>query len=765
MKNADIFIFKSATLLIYTVLALLVLSSLLALTLPFLLNPTYYKTQMADRVLEKTGRTLTFAGAIEWHMFPEPSLSMEDLALSNAPGFSAEPMVKIQRLQGKLNLWDLLKMQFAMKQLSLTGVEVLLESDAAGRNNWDDLMARSAAARGEESVPEESASVDDLPDMVAPSGRASVSVAQLGTLALSALSVRAITLREGSGRYCRPGAGDEPSCLQALHVHFTPQSTGGGTHRPVQVQADLTIPDPPFAGHVSLSYRQPARTDRAITHWQNTEIIVRGQVDLPPAKELELVWRSHVTMGPEPHSLHISQGDSRLTVWSDGALFREFTLTSKGAAEADLSTGKVRLPQGGVTWRVKSDQLPPAGVELAFHSPIDMDWRQETVHINPLRISGPAQIQMEGHLHGDHLLSRPSVDVELSSVRFSPGDLWVAMGRSLPPINDPTAMQAGAGSAIFHMDERSLAVTRMVLDLGGARIAGDLSWQIGEEAVAGKSMIRFDLQGESLDLDRLFSLERNEAGRASQWLVGVMAPESWLPELPVAWLDGVDLQGRLRLGELRLAATRLTDLSLAMELRDRQLRLQPYRLSAHDGVLEGRVQWDLQGAEPQLVVDKSITDMQLEPLLRPFPPLRWLRGSANLVTHLSSRGRDAEGLWKNLQGNLSVMVQEGSVQGLDMGERFREAHAAQREQRASSAGQEKSGSEKSGGRGGSTPFRQLTATAQIAAGMLENSDLRLFSPTLQVSGKGRLSLPTAWVDYTLEVDGTGSMPAGATSSG
>ena len=337
VKNADAFIIKSVTVLIYSVLVLLVLSSLFALSLPLLLSPTHYKAQIAEQVLEKTGRTLTVVGSMEWHIFPDPGLSMEQLTLSNAPGFSDAPMLKIQHLQGELSLWNLLRMQFVMKHLSLTGVSVLLESDAAGKNNWDDLMQRTAEAKAEDSEKKSGPPMDDLPDRVnpSPSGGTPVSVAQLGTLALSALSVHAITLREGSLRVCRPGKQAKPACLQATQVAFTPQSTHGDTRQAVQVQADLTVPDPPFKGHVSLAYHQPTRTDGTITRWESTEITVRGHVDLPPAKELELAWRSDVTMGPEPHSLHISHGDSTLTVWSDGALFREFTLTTKGAVEAD----------------------------------------------------------------------------------------------------------------------------------------------------------------------------------------------------------------------------------------------------------------------------------------------------------------------------------------------------------------------------------------------------------------------------------------------
>ncbi|MEO5340696.1 MAG: AsmA family protein [Magnetococcus sp. MYC-9] len=766
MKNADAFVVKSATILIYSVLALLVLLSLMALAVPLLLNPNNYKTQMANTVLEKTGRTLTFAGNMSWELFPDPILTMEQITLSNAPGFSAEPMVKVQRLRGRLSVADLFKMRFVMKQLSLTGVEALLESDATGRNNWDDLIqhATQPHAQSQAEGGGVGSGLEDLPDSVADhaAGRAPTSLAQLGALVLSSLSVRSITLQESAVRACRSAEGGGLSCLHATRLAFTPQSDPAGHGTTVRVQADLTTQDPPFAGHVSLAYRQPTRSDRAITQWQDTEITVRGKVDMPPAKELELVWRAGVTMGPEPHRLHITRSDSTLTVWSDAALFHEFTLTMKGDAEADLSTGKLYLPQGGVTWRVKSDQLPPAGVELAFQSPIEMDWRRQALHIAPLQVTGPAQIRMEGQLHGDHLLSRPNVDVELTSFQFSPRDLLVATGRSVPSTTDPTAMQSGAGSAVIHLDEQSLAVTRMVLELDDARITGNLHWNADGRMANGPAVIRFDLQGDHLDLDRYLPPEWTDQNHAGRIAWGVVAPELWLAEMPAGWLDNLDLQGRVRLGELRSAFGRATDLSLAVELRDRQLHLQPYHALVHDGELDTVIQWDARGPEPLLTVDKTVTEMQLESLLRGLPSTRWLTGRANLVSHLSSRGGSPEQLWKNLTGTLTLMVHDGTLQGMDMTERFREGYAAILEpQRPLPPGPDKPQVEKRG----VTPFTRLTATGRVAGGVLSNKDLLMLSPTLRVTGKGWQDLAQSTVDYSLEVDGSSALQGAAALSG
>ncbi|MEO5349472.1 MAG: AsmA family protein [Magnetococcus sp. YQC-3] len=761
MNNLNHLVVRSVTVLIHAALTFLVLSVLLVLTLPMILNPNNYMAQMADKVLEKTGRTLTFAKAIEWEMFPDPLLTMKQLSLNNAPGFADGPMVKIQRLEGKLSLRHLLRLQFVMEQLTASGVEVFLESNAAGQNNWDDLVTRLTAQT------EKSANLADLPDgeEADRSLRTTTSLAQLGALALTSLSTRAITLREGAIHACQPDGSGGRSCLHLTHLAFTPQLTGLDRRPVVQIRGDIQTPDPSFVGRVTIAYRQPARAEQAVTQWLDTEITVRGRVDVPPAKELDLVWHSDVTLGPEPNRVHIARPNSRLTVWSDVALFREFTLTMKGDAEADLATGKVHLPQGGLAWRIKSDQLPPAGVELLVKSPIEMDWRQETLHMVQLQAVGPAQMRMEGLLRGKHLLSRPTVDAELTFSRFDPRALLVSLGRSVPPTNDPSAFQSASGAAVIHLDDQALTVNDLVLAVDDARLVGSVRWSADGRPEREKAAVLFDLQADRLEPGRYLPPAVSDPGVGGAVERALLAPELWLANLSAHGLRDLDVQGTLRLGELLVGAVRATDVSLDLDLHDQQLQLQPYRMNMDGGQLETRIQWDDRGDDLRLTVDKTATDIQLEPILRTLPNGRWLTGRADLTAHLVTQGRQPDMLWKNMNGVLTLAVRDGTIQGMDLAERLREAQskaqAQAQEQRSFTQSVEKAGAEKRG----VTPFAQLTATGYVVGGMLDNKDLRLLSPPLSVTGKGGVDLARGSVDYSLEVEGGAAVQAGGQGTG
>ena len=96
----------------------------------------YWRGLVAGRVEAATGRKLTVAGpsTVSWSM--SPTLSVEQVALANAPGAASPTMVKVGRLELQLHLWSLLGGHPEIERLSLRNVELDLERDSKGIGNW-----------------------------------------------------------------------------------------------------------------------------------------------------------------------------------------------------------------------------------------------------------------------------------------------------------------------------------------------------------------------------------------------------------------------------------------------------------------------------------------------------------------------------------------------------------------------------------------------------------------------------------------------------
>jgi uncharacterized protein involved in outer membrane biogenesis len=106
-----------------------------------------YKGLVATRVTEATGRTLEVRGDLRLTLLSfVPSLRIEGVSLANASWGSAPRMLKVRRLEAQVALLPLLKRQVLVKRLVLVEPEILLETDARGRRNWDVFPGKSPQA-------------------------------------------------------------------------------------------------------------------------------------------------------------------------------------------------------------------------------------------------------------------------------------------------------------------------------------------------------------------------------------------------------------------------------------------------------------------------------------------------------------------------------------------------------------------------------------------------------------------------------------------
>jgi uncharacterized protein involved in outer membrane biogenesis len=96
-----------------------------------------FKPQIARMVAEATGRELTLGGELSLDFGFSPALVITDVALTNTPWASDPQMITARRIEARVRLLPLLFGDVKLKYLTLTGVDVALEKNAAGQRNWE----------------------------------------------------------------------------------------------------------------------------------------------------------------------------------------------------------------------------------------------------------------------------------------------------------------------------------------------------------------------------------------------------------------------------------------------------------------------------------------------------------------------------------------------------------------------------------------------------------------------------------------------------
>ncbi|MCG6938808.1 MAG: AsmA family protein [Gammaproteobacteria bacterium] len=134
----------SRTIKVFFIVIGLLLLALLAFVATF--DVENYRPQIIAQVEKVTGREFTIGGDIGLSIFPWVGLKVEDVALGNAAGFTAEKFAQIKQLDIKVNLLPLLKKEVQVNTIRLHGLNVSLEVAKDKSDNWSGLVRSEAPA-------------------------------------------------------------------------------------------------------------------------------------------------------------------------------------------------------------------------------------------------------------------------------------------------------------------------------------------------------------------------------------------------------------------------------------------------------------------------------------------------------------------------------------------------------------------------------------------------------------------------------------------
>ncbi|MBI3506292.1 MAG: AsmA family protein [Proteobacteria bacterium] len=118
------------------------------------IDPNQYKPQIVEAAKKATGRDLVLKGDIKLSLGLSPSFGISEVSFGNAAWGSRPEMVKVGRFEVQVALLPLLSKQVEVKRLVLLDTDILLETDRAGKGNWEfDTGAPAPAAAQPQAQP------------------------------------------------------------------------------------------------------------------------------------------------------------------------------------------------------------------------------------------------------------------------------------------------------------------------------------------------------------------------------------------------------------------------------------------------------------------------------------------------------------------------------------------------------------------------------------------------------------------------------------
>jgi hypothetical protein len=351
-------------------------------------------------------------------------------------------------------------------------------------------------------------------------------------------------------------------------------------------------------------------------------------------------------------------------------------------------------------------------------------------------------VQLESQLGGN---LRATVAGELQTKKGTPGarlrlELEPFSPRSLLPalgLHREGAFPSGWSQVSLWAE---LVVSPGLLEIPQAELRADqslfrLSMALRMEP---KARVELNLETESLDLDRYFPTPPTPRRRRNSSESGSHEPLKQPSETPaVHKLLGIQWEGSAKIHRLALRGQQLEDVRIFYRFLDRVLYVDDIRINLEGGELWGSGSVEFQGSSPHVHLDLNTRHVQVGPLLEKLARTKFLDGTMQSNWSLDGPWEgDLDRAGQTWQGEADVVLSNGAINGVDLGQLVRSLGLASKEQVARAEAR--------------TAFSTLVAHVALAGGSVRVSKASMHARELRILAAGQANLVDKSLDFRLE---------------
>ncbi|MGK0673551.1 MAG: AsmA family protein [Halothiobacillaceae bacterium] len=666
-----------------------------------------YKPQIEALAQRHLGRTLSLGGDVRLTLWPVLGLRAEQVRLGNAEGFTDPLFAEAESLVLGVQPLSLLAQRLKVNEVAVDGLRLFLEHRKDGSNNWS-LTPSVSVSQPAAEMPASAGG--------APGG--------LGLL------ISGVTLSRAEVSF-RDGTTGEVWRIAPLDL--TTGAIEPGKPFDVSLAAGIGQADKKLQGQLRLAGRMSV--DPALPAVDVSNLRFEGEASNLPGRVGRLVFKAQADrLGVSGKTLQLSgtplSFDARLQ--NGPAPLELLDAKLRFGITGDLVPGRLRLAPFEGELHAEGEGLGAKGVNVRMTGEGALDLVAHTAHVTHLALHADGlHASLVGKLEGIETAPRFVGQVEVAD--FNPRAWLAAHGRPLLGLPEGALARAEAKADVVFGDGR-LRLNALEAQVDETRVQGGVE--------VGKAGVRADLALDRLDLDRYLPPKPKAAQTAPREGGGgpVPGPGGDTPiELPVALLR--DWSGQVNLHAMHLSVRRVEvrELRLVSKAQGGELVIDTLTGRAFDGQFEVRGGLDMRGQVPAWRAAGKAAGVDVGAMLRQFGESARLSGRGELSFDLRTHGASVRALKAGLNGTARAHFYDGALEGVNIGQLLRRADAAFKGQPAPPP------------EPAQTDFTELSGSAIIANGVINNPDLDGKSPLLRVQGSGTIDLLRDGIDYGLTV--------------
>lgn len=270
-------------------------------------------------------------------------------------------------------------------------------------------------------------------------------------------------------------------------------------------------------------------------------------------------------------------------------------------------------------------------------------------------------------------------------------------------------------------------------NLAGGLLQSQVKAKIGVKGFTG-SAIHFDVDVDQFDADLYLPKPSPGAPKPAPAKAG----EAEQP-IDLSALRKLKLDGSLRIGALKVANVKSSNVRLDVKARDGLVNIAPLSANLYQGSMKGSVSVNAQ-ATPSISINQNLNGVNVAALTKDAADFDTLEGRGNIAMNLAMQGATVGAMKKTLNGTMSFNLADGAIKGINLARKLRDAQSMLGKGGASAQTQSANKEEK-------TDFSELRASFKVNNGVARNDDLSLKSPLLRVSGGGDIGIGNDNMNY------------------
>lgn len=245
-----------------------------------------------------------------------------------------------------------------------------------------------------------------------------------------------------------------------------------------------------------------------------------------------------------------------------------------------------------------------------------------------------------------------------------------------------------------------------------------------------KPIYHFDLDIDKLDADKYIT--KTDA-KSPQTKADVDAP------IDLSALKQINADGELRVGWLKLANVKSTNVRIKLQADEGVAQLVPFSANLYEGSMSGSLRVDARST-PSIAFKQNMTGIAIGPLLVDAINNDMLEGKGTLNVDVTTQGNTVGALKKSLAGTAALNLTDGAVKGIDIAGKYRELKSKINilKTQTSVASDQKQ----------KTDFSEMKASFNIKNGVAHNDDLTMKAPLFRLAGAGDIDIGNQSLNYT-----------------